>query len=359
MHALLLIPLALLMLLGLAPSPAAAAPWGYAVSADGKRQSWGLLELADKPWRLCALLPHGKDKYWWGVAWGLAEDAKRLKLQLGIYQANSYSDLPLQRRQWADCRAQGAQAYILAAISADGLAEEIAQAQAEGKPVIDLINGISTEATSHAVVSFADMARHAADYLLRDAGGRPVRLMWFPGPDDAVWVQDAERGLLDALSGRKASLVLGGRGPTDMKTQSTLVREQLGGPGPAPDYVLGNAVAIEFAARFLPRQSAAKARTKLVSLYATDEIVDRIRRGEVLAAPTDQPVVQARLALDLAVRALQGQRIPKRISPDILMLDAQALKTVDLQRLLPPPGQGMVQQPLPPLPPIPPVPAPK
>ncbi|UDF34647.1 UNVERIFIED_ORG: TMAO reductase system periplasmic protein TorT [Shinella sp. XGS7] len=335
--------LAALLLIALSLTRPATAQ-GYEVQADGRRQNYGFLERAAEPWRICALLPHGKDRYWWGVSWGLAQQARQLGVQLGIYQANSYADLPLQKKQWADCRALGAQAYILAAISADGLSDEIAQAMAEKKAVIDLINGVSAEVSSRAVVSFADMAAQTIAYLLRDASGRSVKLAWFPGPADAAWVQDGERGLMDALSGRPVELRLGGRGAPDAKTQSTLVREHLDRAG-MPDYIVGNAVAIEFAARLVAQRPGT--RPKLLAYYATEDVVERIASGEVLAAPTDQPILQARIALDLAVRALQGQRVPKRVSPSILMLDRQSLKSVDLTRLLPPKGQWLVQQPLP------------
>ncbi len=328
-------------------SRAAMAQAGWAVQADGQRRLWGLSESAREPWRICALLPHGKDRYWWGVAWGLAEEGRRLNLRLGIYQANSYADLPIQRRQWADCEAAGAQAFIIAAIRADGLNEEIARAMAAGKPVIDLVNGVSAEVTSRSLVSFADMAKQAVDYLLRDAGGKSARLAWFPGPADAGWVIDAERGLMERLGGRRTELLHGGYGPTDMRTQSTLVRAVLENPKQAaPEYLLGNAVAVEFAARWQSTRPPGP-RARLIALYATEEVIARVERGEVLAAPTDQPVVQARIAVDLAVRALEGQRLPRRVSPEIQVLDQQMLKSFDLNRVLPPKGEGMIQQRMP------------
>jgi periplasmic protein TorT len=323
--------------------PGAAWTQSFEVVADGRRQTWRAMEKADKPWRICALLPQGRDKYWWGVSWGLAEQAKAIGVEIGIYQANSYADLPLQKKQWLDCEAAGAQAFILAAIHADGFEAEIARARAAGRPVIDLINGVSGETSSRSVVSFADMAAAAAETLLRDAAGRRVRVAWFPGPADAAWVRDGERGLMDALSGRRVDLRLGGRAPTDAKSQATVVRQHLEAEG-MPDYIVGNAVAIEFAARWLAQRDGP--RPRLLAYYATEEVVARIASGDVLAAPTDQPVVQARIAVDLAARLLQGQVVPRRVSPAILMLDRLSLKSTDLTVLLPPKGQWMVVQPL-------------
>lgn len=331
--------LALALLVG-APSARA-----FEVIADGKRQQHQLLAQAAKPWRICALLPQGKDKYWWSVSWALADEAKRQGVQLGIYQANSYADLALQKRQWADCVALGAQAFIVAAISADGLNAEIAQARADKRPVIDLINGVDAETSSHAGVSFADMSRLTIAYLLSHTDKPRPRIAWFPGPADAAWVRSGERGLQEALAGQTVELRHGGYGPTDAASQATLVRRHLEQAGP-PDFIVGNALAIEFAARWLAQRRGP--RPQLLSYYATEDLVPRIERGEVLAAPTDQPILQARLGLDLAVRALQGQVLPRHVSPAILMLDRASLPRVDLSNLLPPKGQWLVLQPLPP-----------
>ena len=63
-----------------------------AVRADGELVQYSPLAQASQPWRICALLPHGKDRYWWGVAWGLDGEARRQGVQLGIYEAGGYEN---------------------------------------------------------------------------------------------------------------------------------------------------------------------------------------------------------------------------------------------------------------------------
>ena len=61
----------LTLLLSLACQSLLAAEWfPYPVHADGRVLDYRPLPVASQPWRICALLPHGKDRYWWGVAWG-------------------------------------------------------------------------------------------------------------------------------------------------------------------------------------------------------------------------------------------------------------------------------------------------
>ncbi len=320
---------------------------GPEVLVDGKLQRYAFLTKANKPWRLCVLLPHGKDIYWWGVSWGADEQAKQLGVQLGIYQAGGYEHLETQRQQWRECQRLGADAYILGAIQASALRPEIDAALASNKPVVDLINGIDGAVSARSLVSFSEMAAAATQYLLRTHQSREFSLAWFPGPTGARWVDDGSAGLAAALRGTPVRLLDGGHGATDAKTQTTLVRALLD-RHPRPDAMLGNAVAIEFASRLYAQRPPP--RPKLVAYYATENVIKHIRDGKMEAAPTDQPVLQARIAIDLAVRALQGQAIPKLVSPRIEVLDGARLKTFDLRSLIPPEGQWMVQKALPPLP---------
>lgn len=344
--------LGLLLSLGSgAPAPARATPPpanAATVIVDGEPRLWTWLGKASRPWRLCVLLPHGKDRYWWGVSWGADQQARQLGVRIGIYQAGGYEYLETQRQQWAECKQRQADAYLLSAIQASALRAEIDEALAAGKPVIDLVNGVEGAVSSRSLVSFADMAEAALRYALAHRSppaGRPLRLAWFPGPAGAGWVQDGNRGLRQALAGKPVQLLDGGHGATDAKTQATLVRQAIEHHG-AFDVLIGNAVAVEFASRLFARREGPA--PLLVAYYATESLIEQLRDGSVAAAPTDQPVLQARIAVDLAVRALEGETLPRQVSPRIEMLSAERLATFDLQRVLPPPGQWMVQKALPP-----------
>jgi periplasmic protein TorT len=335
----------LLSLLVLAPCHAA--QWfPVPVIADGQARDYVPLGHASRPWRICTLLPHGIDRYWWGVAWGLDEEARRQGVQLGIYEAGGYQFPAMQRAQLARCIQLGADAFVIGAIEARGLCHEIEQLKRNGTPVIDLVNGIDCDGvTAHARVDFADMAREALGYIRERAGDGPINLGWLPGPRDAGWVLDAERGLRTAMDSTSVRLADGGYGPVDRSTQAALVRGLLGRESRL-DYLLANAEAAAFAAQ-LVKGSPSRFQTQVVSLYATERVVEDIRQGLVLAAPTDSPVLQARIAIDLAVRALEGKGEARWVSPRIQMLDRQSLEHFDISRLMPPGGHWMIRQELP------------
>ena len=322
-----------------------AAEWfPYPVRADGRMLDYRPLPAASQPWRICALLPHGKDRYWWGVAWGLDQEARRLGVRLGIYEAGGYEHADLQVEQFGHCVAEGADAFVVASINTYDLCSAAEVQIKVGRPVIDLVNRLECPGLSaHSRVDFAEMTRATLKYLVRVSEGRPIQVGWLPGPADAGWVQDAERGLRDALPGTRVTLAHGGYAPVDRSSQAQLTRELLK-QHPRLDYLIANAEAAAFAAQLVRNIGS---ETQVLSFYATERVLEQIREGQVLAAPTDSPVIQARIALDLAVRGLQGEKLPQLVSPQIKMLDADSLDRFDLGRLMPPEGHWMIRQELP------------
>lgn len=313
------------------------------VLADGKKLQYQPLQKVSKVWRLCALLPHGKDHYWWGVSWGLAEEAKRQTVQLGIYEAGGYENLPRQRQQLQDCVNNKADALIIGAISSEGLNDLILQLKNSGIPVVDLINGMKSPAiTARSSVSFADMAAKSMQYLLNHNQEPNPTIGWFPGPVVAAWVQDAERGLKQAAEGHQFQLVHGGYGATDNFSQATLVRQLFSHH--QPSYVLGNAVAAGVAQHFISAEGLTK--TEVMAYYANPEVVGMIQSGQLLASATDSPVIQARISIDLALRILEKQPYAHQVSPQIRILDRHSIEQLPLQQIIAPKQQWMIRQPL-------------
>ncbi len=126
-------------------------------SPDGKVSpvEYVPLDKASKPWKMCVSFPHTKDAYWLGVDYGVVEEAKRLGVSMNLVEAGGYTELNKQISQIEDCVANGAQAVVIGAISADGLNNLIKELAAKKIPVIDVINGInSPDISAKSLVSF-------------------------------------------------------------------------------------------------------------------------------------------------------------------------------------------------------------
>jgi len=311
-------------------------------SADGKRTAFNYQPLAKaaKPWELCVSFPHMKDAYWLGVDYGVVEESRRQGVKMHLFEAGGYTNLNRQISQIEDCVARGAQAVIIGAISADGLNSLVKSLAAKKIPVIDVINGInSSDLTAKSLVSFYTMGQSAAEYLVkRHPDGSPkVKVGWFPGPAGAGWVEAAHQGFMDAIKGHTSIEVLDPQyGDTGKEAQSKLVEDALQAH-PDLAYVAGTAVTAE-ASVGLVRSRHLQDKVKLLSFYMTPGVYDGIRKGRILAAPADSMVIQGRIAVDQAVRALEGRldEVDRHVGPKIFVVDNANVQSVKLEDILPP-----------------------
>lgn len=208
--------------------------------------------------------------------------------------------------------------------------------------MIDLINGIdSADVSAHSAVSFQQMSRSALQFILQQQGERPFSLGWLAGPRGAGWVVDAEQGIAPWRSSKQIQWLDGGYGPTDAFSQTGLARDLLERQ-PRLDWVLANAVAARAVAQLTARQKHSQ--LQLVAYYANPDVIELLRLGKIAAAVTDSPVLQARIAVDLAIRLLQQQQVPKRLGPQIRVLTPDNLSQFNLQQLLPPDEQWIIRR---------------
>ena len=308
-------------------------------AADGKSVdvSYVPLEKASQPWKICVSFPHMKDAYWLGVGYGVAEEAKRLGVQMNIVEAGGYTELAKQISQIEDCVASGAQAVVIGAISYDGLNNLIGEVRAKNIPVIDVINGISSpEVSAKSLVSFYTMGHSAGEYLAKKhpAGSAEVKVGWFPGPAGAGWVEAANKGFHDAVNGSAVTVLEPKYGDTGKEVQQKLVEDELQA-NPDIRYIAGTSVTAE-AAQGLIRERDLQGKVDLLSFYITPGVYDGIKSGTIMASPADSMVIQGRIAIDQAVRILEGKDYIKHVGPKIFMVDPSNVNSVQQTDILPP-----------------------
>jgi len=332
----------LLALVGIMPGAAQARDW-YPVDVDvwdppfnTERQrvqkSYVPLEQAERRWNLCVSIPHLKDAYWLAVNFGLVDEARRLGVNLAIYEAGGYDRLEVQRKQIEECLEKGfrdskADGLILSAISAEGLNDLIKTTRAQGVPVLDLINGIdSPDIAARAAVDYYDDAFQIGEYLrkLAPADRDEVTVAWFPGPEGAAWVAAGDRGFNDALAGSHIRIVATKKGDTGKTAQARLIESVLDDLGEDAasklDYIVGTTVGAEAAVGIL-RQRGLDQEIKVLSYYYGPGVHRGIKRGTIIAAPTDSQAIQARMAVDMIVRILEDKPHFKHAAPRIEVID--------------------------------------
>jgi protein TorT len=304
-----------------------------------ERRTYAALERVSRKWNVCVAIPHLKDAYWLAVNYGLIAEARRLNIRMTVYEAGGYARLDRQREQIVECMDEPADALIVSAVSADGLNDLVERYAAKGRPVIDLINGITSPSiTARAAADFAEMARLTGDYLRRMVAGpgHPVRIAWFPGPEGAGWSKAGDAGLRASLVGTNIEIAAVGWGDTALASQTRLVSAALTAH-PDLAFIVGTSVTAEAAIQEIRRQRK-EGQVRVLAYYFSPSVHRAIARDSVVAAPSDVPTLQARLSVDLAVRSLEKLPLTRHLAAPIQMLDAASLSSADLSASLAPGG---------------------
>ncbi|MDH3969872.1 MAG: TMAO reductase system periplasmic protein TorT [Rhodospirillales bacterium] len=346
-----LIVFAVTLLGGLGAWPAAAQEIWYPVpvnvweppfNADRTRrpEEYRPLEAARERWRICVLIPHLKDAYWLAVNYAVLDEARRMGVSFAVYSAGGYEYLDRQREQFDECLGESPDGILLSAVSLDGLNDLVAVAAGQGVPVVDLINGVSAaEISARVGVDFWDMGAATGRYLAERPGayGRSVQVAWLPGPAGAGWVEAADAGFRAAIDESDIAIVEALNGDTGRAAQRALMEEALDRHPGAIDYVAGTAVTAEAGVGALRDRGLAD-EIGLLAFYYSPGVHRAIKRGQVLAAPSDLPALQTRIAMDTLVRIIQGDDYFPHVAASVVMVDRERLKQWDASSSLPPRG---------------------
>jgi protein TorT len=286
------------------------------------------LSRASRHWNLCVSYPHLKDAYWLGVNYGMVLEARRLGIGFRLVEAGGYPNLARQADQIKECVARGADALVVGSVSYGGLTPIIRDV-ARRIPVIAAVNDIADDGiTAKAAVSWHEMGAAAGRFIAqRHPKGSPrVKVARFTGPPEAGWVRFVEQGFREALEESSADVVVTRSGDTGREIQVPLVEDVLD-RYPDIDYLAGNGPMTEAAVSIL-RARGLTGRIGIVSDYMTHAVYRGIKRGRILAAPTDFPELQGRLAIEQAVRALEGKLEVRHAGPRIVTITSENIEEI-------------------------------
>jgi protein TorT len=134
----------------------------------------------------------------------------------------------------------------------------------------------------------------------------PIVVGWFPGPPGAGWVETSNQGFQDAIAGSQVTMAGDPQyGDTGKDVQLSLIEGHLEA-FPDINYIAGNAVAAEAAVGALEERGLTDS-VGVVADYLIPTTFDFIESGQIACSPTDQNPMQVRIAVDQAVRLLEGK----------------------------------------------------
>jgi periplasmic protein TorT len=297
--------------LAAAIAPAAAeTPWFPmkvydASSGTPKPAEYTPLARAEKPYKLCVLFPHMKDSFWVAVAYGIVKQAEAMNVNMTLYEAGGYENLPKQLSQFDDCMASNPDAIIVGAISGAGLSKKFEEAKAKGVPVVGVANPLPPNALPAAIyVDFVAMGGVTGEGLLAQAKpGDKLNIVTFPGPAGSGWAESFNEGFKKAVAKNPNAKVLAEKfGDSGVAVQLQLIQDALQAY-PGMNVIWGTAPTAEAAIGAVAE--AGRADMKIMSSYENQAMLDALNKGEILGFATQYPVMQGRIAIDTAVRVLE------------------------------------------------------
>ncbi|MGL1862419.1 MAG: TMAO reductase system periplasmic protein TorT [Pseudodesulfovibrio sp.] len=309
-----------------------------------KLEEWTPPGRRGNAYTLGVAFPHIKDSYWVAVNYGIIQEAKRLGVGVKILEAGGYGELDKQIQQMQELARGDVDGILVGSISYTGNDTVISEIVKRGVPVVEMINDVhAPDVSAKAMVSFHDMGYYAGEFVAEhaeEAGLDDVRVIFLPGPKNSGWAPETLDGFRAAMEfyPGKVDVVDIKWGDTGAVAQSRLLLESLNTHGRV-DYVVGNAVAAEAAPGILKTIGMDKS-TTVVSTYIIPSLYDKIAQGLVAAAPSDLTVFQGRMAVNMLVRLLDGEKagtdFPFRSGPFIPMVTPENISSYPYEGLFGP-----------------------
>ena len=313
-------------------------------SLEGPKSEAWKTPTPKRPYHIGVLFPHLKDSYWLAANYGIVDHARKLGLRITLKEAGGYENFGNQRSQLTKlASAGGVDGIILASVSYDTM-DAALEMVSRKVPVIELINDIRAPSIKgKSLVSFFEMGYKAGEFVLADSGGKNVRVAFFPGPAGSGWAPDTYKGFRAAVNtlkgpGQNVTVLEPAYGDTTQSVQKLRLKVVLGKPeNKGIDYIVGNAVAAVIAADYVKQHKDEFPKTRVISTYITIDVHERIKAGEITAAPSDQTIAQCRMSLDMMVRLLNGETpgkdFPFRSGPKIPVVTSDNLDAFPYEAL--------------------------
>jgi protein TorT len=304
-------------------------------SGSKKVVEYSPLQKAAKLWNVCVLFPHMKDTFWVAVDYGVVEQAKQEGVNMTLYQAGGYENLPKQLSQFDDCLAGNFDAIVIGPISEAGLTKEFQKGMASGKPIISTVNPApKAKLTAKMFVSFTTMGEQTGNYLVKYLNGKEAKVGAFPGPAGSGWAEEFLAGFKKAVADHKNITIETEKfGDSGVAVQLGLVQNALQA-FPDMNVIWGCAPAIEAAIGAV----ADAGRTNMIieSSYENQAMLDDMESGKILGFATQYPVLEGRVAIDTAVRALEKKPVIKYSETIPDMVDKEDISKINMSLVLAP-----------------------
>jgi ABC-type sugar transport system substrate-binding protein len=261
--------------------------------------------------------PHFKDPYWIAEAYGVEQEAKRLGVEARINAASGYGDTTGQLRQIDTYLTQQVDALLLGAVDSKAMAPAADRAWNEGIPVI-YTNALAESERSIGVYTDDELAgTKQADYIAsKDPNAQVIAMC---GPPGVVWPKKRCEAFVDRLEEKAPdSKVLAMKyHDMDRAKIAEVAGNTLEGFPEATWVYNSTDLQAKGVIDALRARGDDPGEVKITNLTIGEELYDYMKEGWITYALSERAVTQGRLAVDMAVMILNGEKPPANWAVDL------------------------------------------
>ncbi len=289
---------------------------------------------AAERWKICASVPPTSFEYFRAIAGGLEAEAARQGVGITVHTLDDF-DVEAQAVQLETCLEEQADAVILAPVGPEGFGPALARARTVGMPVIQAVTSMHNDDVTARVVTDRVAVGRAAGRFLADrhpAGADIAEVIWLYGPPNTDVSADVDLGFRAGIANGAIEIVHAAAIPLDEESIRRNVRAVLAGDAEFVALV-GGARTIRVAVAELS-ETLPPGAIELVSVTVASSVVAGIEAGRVFAGINDKAVAQARIAVDLAIRAIEGRPLMRDLRPTLETVDRSNVADFDRRTIL-------------------------
>jgi protein TorT len=292
------------------------------------------LDRAEDLWDICASVPPTSFDYFDLIARGLKAEARRQGVLLRLKEIEDF-DVNAQIADIEECLEDQADALIVVALEPGVFDTVFLRARERGVPVIDLTTGSDSRHVTARIVTDRVAVGRAAGQFLADRhphGGDVANVVWLPSPAGSRIAQEEDLGFRRGIENGAVEIVHAEEVGLDEAAVRGTIRD-LVESNLTFDAVVGGSLTTQIAAEELVGRFPPGA-IELVSVSMIPSTVSGIVADQIFAGVNDQPVVQARIAVDLAVRAIEDRPLLADLRPALEIIDRSNVDLFDRATVL-------------------------
>jgi ribose transport system substrate-binding protein len=282
---------------------------------------------AQKKVKIGVSLPAADNPFFVRMRSGIEEAAKKSNVEYRLFLAGEN-----QAKQLADCEdliQSKVDALVFVPVDTQASVPIVEQAVAAGIPVIDLNRRVQSDKYTVRIGSDdVQVGVRIGEFLVKKLNGKG-NLVLLRGKAGASVTNQREEGIMSVIAKSPGMKVIAKMASEHQRAEGMRFMEDLLQAHPKIDavYCLNDEIALGA----LGAIEAAKRKGILVTgIDANKDALQAVRDGKLAATVAQRPVLMGRLGVEYALKVVKGEKIPKEVVTDIVLITTDNINTVDL-----------------------------